>query len=71
MSELKDKIIIVTGAFSGIGKEITKLLIENGATVVGTGRNQKNALKLKKKLKKNILINYLKKKIFLLYLYII
>ena len=55
MSELKDKIIIVTGAFSGIGKEITKLLIENGATVVGTGRNQKNALKLQKEIEEKYL----------------
>lgn len=52
MKELKGKIAIVTGAFSGIGKEITKLLISNGVTVVGTGRNRLNALKLQKELEK-------------------
>lgn len=50
MEELQGKVAIVTGSFSGIGKEITKLLINNGAIVVGTGRNIKNALNLQKEI---------------------
>lgn len=59
MEDLKGKIVIVTGAFSGIGKQITKELVANGATVVGTGRNAKNALKLQNELEKQY-NNYLK-----------
>lgn len=46
MGEFEGKIVIVTGAFSGIGKVIAKQFILKGATVVGTGRNKVNALKL-------------------------
>ena len=51
MRKLENKVIIVTGAFSGIGKEITKLFISHGATVIGTGRNKVNAIKLQKEIK--------------------
>lgn len=59
MNEFEGKIVIVTGAFSGIGKTITKELISRGATVVATGRNKNNALELKKEIE----IKYLKKRI--------
>ncbi len=62
MKDLNDKVVIVTGAFTGIGKEITKLLIEEGAIVVGNGRNQKNALKLKKEIIKQYFNKKNKKK---------
>lgn len=38
--EIKNSKIIVTGGSLGIGKETAKLLIQNGATVVITGRNK-------------------------------
>ena len=57
MEELQGKVAIVTGSFSGIGKEITKLLINNGAIVVGTGRNNTNALKLQKELEEEYINN--------------
>ncbi|KLO23431.1 short-chain dehydrogenase [Marinitoga sp. 1197] len=37
--KLKDKICIVTGANRGIGKEISKKFVEEGATVLGFARN--------------------------------
>jgi len=37
---MKNKRIIVTGGSSGIGKATAKLLIENGAKVLITGRDK-------------------------------
>ncbi len=61
MEDLKGKVAIVTGAFTGIGKEITKLLIANGVIVVGTGRNNKNALELQKELEEKYIVKKVKK----------
>jgi NAD(P)-dependent dehydrogenase (short-subunit alcohol dehydrogenase family) len=37
---MKDKIALVTGASSGIGRAVSLLFAKNGATVVAVGRNQ-------------------------------
>ncbi|GEK91948.1 SDR family NAD(P)-dependent oxidoreductase [Alkalibacterium kapii] len=42
---LKDKIALVTGAASGIGKETTRTLLEEGATVVMTDYDEDNLKK--------------------------
>ena len=48
---LKDKTVVVTGASSGIGKEICRLLIEKyGANVIGVGRSEEKMLKFKEEL---------------------
>ena len=38
--KFKDKIVLVTGASSGIGQAAAKCFIEQGATVFGFGRNK-------------------------------
>ncbi len=67
MDELQGKVVIVTGAFSGIGKTITKLLISKGAIVVGTGRNRHRAILLKKEIEEKYLKN--KKDISSIFMY--
>ena len=42
-TSLKNKITLVTGVSSGIGREIAQLLAERGARVFGTVRNPKSA----------------------------
>ncbi|MBX3283681.1 MAG: glucose 1-dehydrogenase [Acidobacteria bacterium] len=48
---MKDKVAIVTGASSGIGRATAKLFAENGATVVSVGRNEKELFALRDELK--------------------
>ncbi|HOP65668.1 MAG TPA: SDR family NAD(P)-dependent oxidoreductase [Bacilli bacterium] len=49
--KLKNKKIIVTGAGSGIGKELTKILVKKGAHVIAVDINEKSLEKLKKEVK--------------------
>lgn len=37
---MQDKVVIITGASSGIGRATAKLFVENGAKVVAVGRNE-------------------------------
>ncbi|MFJ3308433.1 SDR family NAD(P)-dependent oxidoreductase [Streptomyces sp. NPDC086549] len=37
--QLTDKVVVVTGAASGIGQAIARLLTEEGAVVAGVDRN--------------------------------
>ena len=53
---LKGKTAIITGATKGIGRATTIALHQVGANVIALGRNQKDLLSLKKKLKKRIKI---------------
>lgn len=46
MENLKDKVAIVTGACGGIGKEIVKALINNGAKVLLTDINEEKLISL-------------------------
>ncbi len=39
---LANKVILITGAFSGIGKAVTELFMQSRNRVVGVGRNQTN-----------------------------
>ena len=50
---MEKKIIIVTGASRGIGKEIAKTLAKEGHTVIANyNKSEKEAQKLKEELKK-------------------
>ena len=43
MKKFEDKVAIVTGSTSGIGRQAAYQLAENGAKVVITGRNEDRA----------------------------
>ncbi|MEJ7452387.1 SDR family oxidoreductase [Staphylococcus xylosus] len=53
MSELKNKVAIVTGASSGIGASIAEILSQHGVKVVLTGRNETRLSDVAKQLREN------------------
>ncbi|ULC58050.1 SDR family oxidoreductase [Flaviramulus sp. BrNp1-15] len=50
---LKNKVVIITGGTTGIGKAITRAVADEGGIPVFIGRNQENGLLLLNELKKN------------------
>ncbi len=53
MVTLNDKIVIITGATSGIGEATAKLLAQEGAVVVLTGRRKDRLRKIKSEIEKS------------------
>ena len=54
MKYLRNKRIVLTGASSGIGREMAKQLVKKyGATVIGIGRNEEKLQTLKSELGDN------------------
>ena len=56
--QLKNKNVIVTGAASGVGKELTKQLLKKGCKVAGLDINQENLRILEEELNDNNLKTY-------------
>jgi len=50
--KLKDKVIIVTGASSGLGRDIAKLLCQKGATIYSIARSKDKLIELQKECSK-------------------
>lgn len=44
---MKKKVVIITGASSGLGRELAKIFIQNGSLLILSGRNKKKLLSLK------------------------
>src|SRR5690625_5499312 len=51
--KLEGKVAVITGAASGIGKEIAKLYAQEGASVVISDLNEKGALEVVEKIEKD------------------
>ena len=51
--QLKDKVVLVTGASSGIGKEVAKRFAKEGALVILTARNLDKIKEVQKEIEKN------------------
>lgn len=49
---MQDKVVLVTGASSGIGRAAALLFAKNGATVIAVGRNEGELISLSNELKK-------------------
>src|SRR6202012_3014225 len=50
MGALDGKVAIVTGATSGIGEKIAEVFVEQGATVIATGRRETEGAILRQRL---------------------
>lgn len=53
MQSIKDKVVIITGASSGIGEETARVLVQNGAKVVLSARREDRLQKLAQELGEN------------------
>ena len=51
--QLKDKVVLVTGASSGIGKEVAKRFAKEGALVILTARSLDKLKEVQKEIEKN------------------
>ena len=47
MINVKDKIVLITGATSGIGKACAYLYAKNGANIIITGRREERLISIK------------------------
>lgn len=56
--DVKNKNVIITGAASGLGKELTKQMIEKGCVVAALDINQENLIKLSEEIKSRRLTTY-------------
>lgn len=56
--EIKKKNVIITGAASGVGKELTKQMIHKGCNVAAIDINEENLITLKEEIKSNKLKTY-------------
>lgn len=56
--EIRNKNTIITGAASGVGKELTKQMLLKGANVAALDLNEENLNKLKKELNNDKLKTY-------------
>lgn len=54
MISLEKKIVLLTGAYGGIGRSIAKIMLINGAKVIVSGRNKDQLVELTKDLGGNI-----------------
>lgn len=52
MTNLKDRVVLITGGSSGIGFEMAKQMVEEGSKVIICGRSQKKLDEVKRKLPK-------------------
>ncbi|WP_420320498.1 SDR family NAD(P)-dependent oxidoreductase [Flagellimonas sp.] len=57
MAKLKDKVCIVTGATSGMGKAIAEMLHAEGGKLILSGRNQQRGDEIAKNLKGSIFVS--------------
>lgn len=53
MNRWRGKVAMVTGASSGIGAEIAKILVKNGVNVVGVARNMERLEKIGEEIGRN------------------
>ena len=58
---MKGKLIIVTGASSGIGREFARIHAANGGDLVIIARREDKLKELKQELEKNIMLKLLQK----------
>ena len=65
MKKFKNKVVCITGASSGIGRDMTRYLIKLGYEVFAVGRDEVKLNKLKEELGTNVKYNQKKKQLIL------